>query len=257
MSPFRSSAGPATVRMPTSSSSRMIVASVVFPRPGGPTSRTWSSASPRPFAASSAIVELLLRALLADEVVESARPQRLLDLLVALAQHRCEELARHAALRSASRTRSSTGRSGSTRGERLLGLDERVPELDERVARDELARSTARPATGTASAIEPSSSSTIRSAVFLPMPGIAWKRAESLERDRALELLRRRARDDGERDLRPDAAHAEELDEQRALGGVGEAVELERVLADVEVRLDRHLGAPSARRSTLGVALTR
>ena len=33
----------------------MIVASVVLPSPGGPNSSTWSSASPRDFAASSAI----------------------------------------------------------------------------------------------------------------------------------------------------------------------------------------------------------
>jgi hypothetical protein len=58
-------------------------------------------------------VELLLRAVLADEVVESARAQRLLDLLVALAQRGCKELRRHAALLSATRTRSSAGRSGS------------------------------------------------------------------------------------------------------------------------------------------------
>src|SRR5207342_1594227 len=60
-------------------------------------------------------VELLLRALLADEVVESARSEGLLDLLLALAQSRRQELTVHAALRSASRTRSSAGRSGSTR----------------------------------------------------------------------------------------------------------------------------------------------
>jgi len=59
-------------------------------------------------------LELLLRALLSDDLVEPPWPQRLLDLLVALPQCRCEELARHAALRSASRTRSSTGSSGST-----------------------------------------------------------------------------------------------------------------------------------------------
>ena len=59
-------------------------------------------------------LELLLRPLLADELVESPRPERLLDLLVALAERRREELARHAALLSASRTRSSAGRSGST-----------------------------------------------------------------------------------------------------------------------------------------------
>ena len=60
-------------------------------------------------------LELLLGSLLADEVVEAARPQRALDLLVALLQHRGEKLRRHAALLSASRTRSSGGSSGSTR----------------------------------------------------------------------------------------------------------------------------------------------
>ena len=59
-------------------------------------------------------LELLLRSLLPDEVVESTRPERLLDLLVALAERRGQELAGHAALRRASRTRSSTGSSGST-----------------------------------------------------------------------------------------------------------------------------------------------
>ena len=62
-----------------------------------------------------------------------------------------------------------------------------------------------------------------------------------LARDRAAQFGRRRAGDDRERDLRPDAAHGEELDEQLALAPVGEAVELERVLADVGVRLDGDL----------------
>ena len=52
---LRSVAGPATVRRPTPSSSRMICARVVLPSPGGPARRTWSSASSRPFAASRAI----------------------------------------------------------------------------------------------------------------------------------------------------------------------------------------------------------
>ena len=59
-------------------------------------------------------VELLLDPLLPDEVVESPWTQRLLDLFVAFTQHRREELAHQAALLSASRTRSSAGRSGST-----------------------------------------------------------------------------------------------------------------------------------------------
>ena len=67
---LRSSAGPATCRMPTPSSLRTICASDVLPSPGGPASSTWSSASPRALAASSAICELLLDALLADEVGE-------------------------------------------------------------------------------------------------------------------------------------------------------------------------------------------
>ena len=58
-------------------------------------------------------LELLLCPLLADELVELPWPKGVLDLLVALPQHRGEELARHAALRRASRTRSSGGSSGS------------------------------------------------------------------------------------------------------------------------------------------------
>ena len=42
--------------------------------------------------------ELLLHALLADEVGEAARPQRLLELLLFLCDHRCQELRAHAAL---------------------------------------------------------------------------------------------------------------------------------------------------------------
>ena len=47
MSPLRSSAGPAVCTKGTSSSAAMICASDVLPRPGGPASSTWSSASPR------------------------------------------------------------------------------------------------------------------------------------------------------------------------------------------------------------------
>ena len=104
MSPLRSSAGPATVRMPTPSSSRTMNARLVLPSPGGPTSRTWSSASPRVFAASSAIASCSLIALLADEVVERARAEGALELLVVGPDRGGEELRglRHAAFLSAS-----------------------------------------------------------------------------------------------------------------------------------------------------------
>ncbi len=56
---------------------------------------------PPPLRGLERDLELLLRALLTDEIVESARTQGLLDVLVALTDGRCEELARHAAVLSA------------------------------------------------------------------------------------------------------------------------------------------------------------
>ncbi len=58
--------------------------------------------------------QLLLDALLPDELLEPARPERPLDLLVLRAQRGREELTQAAAPRSAIRTRSSAGSSGST-----------------------------------------------------------------------------------------------------------------------------------------------
>src|SRR5436190_24173930 len=51
-SPGFSITGPAVGRMGTPSSCAITAASVVFPSPGGPYNRTWSSASPRCFAAA-------------------------------------------------------------------------------------------------------------------------------------------------------------------------------------------------------------
>ena len=93
MSPFRSSAGPATVRIPTPSSSRTIVASVVLPSPGGPTSSTWSSASPRAFAASSAISSCsLIRSWPTKSSSRRGRSECSTSSSP-VAQGRCEELA--------------------------------------------------------------------------------------------------------------------------------------------------------------------
>lgn len=46
-------AGPEEIRRGTSSSSAMIMARVVLPRPGGPESSTWSAVRPRNLDASS------------------------------------------------------------------------------------------------------------------------------------------------------------------------------------------------------------
>ncbi len=52
-----------------------------------------------------------------------------------------------------------------------------------------------------------------------------------------MQLLRCRARDDRERHLRPDSRDREQLHEQLPLGSVGEPVQLQGVLAHVQVRL--------------------
>ena len=77
------------------------------------------------------------------------------------------------------------------------------------------------------------------------------------ERDRPAELGGRRARDDRERHLRADAAHRQQVHEQVALLGVGEPVELQRILPDVEVGLDGQLGARRCPPEDGGVAATR
>ena len=149
---FFSSAGPATVRRPTPSSSRMICASVVLPRPGRPGEQHVVERLAAPLGGVEGDAELLLDPLLADEVVEPARAQRALELLVLGVQHGVETLsltrnrlapasgdkrARQPA-RSAWRTRSAGGSSGSTSARRCSASSTRVAELDERVARDEV-----------------------------------------------------------------------------------------------------------------------
>ena len=83
MSPLRSSAGPAVCTNGASSSAATIWASDVLPRPGGPASSTWSSASLAGAGGLDEDPELVAHRLLADEVAEPARAQRAVELLVA------------------------------------------------------------------------------------------------------------------------------------------------------------------------------
>jgi hypothetical protein len=57
-SPALAMTGPEVERKLTPISRAMICASVVLPRPGGPANSTWSSASPRDFAASMKTLRL-------------------------------------------------------------------------------------------------------------------------------------------------------------------------------------------------------
>ena len=113
----------------------------------------------------------------------------------------------------------------------------------------------ARPASATAELLLQLEDDPLRR--LLADPGDRLEARVVAERDRPAQLARRRAGHDGERDLGADPAHSEQVHEELALLCVGEPVELERVLADVEVRLDRHARPAPARRSTDGVAATR
>ena len=58
-----------------------------------------------------------------------------------------------------------------------------------------------------------------------------------------MEVLDTDARQDGERDARPDVRHLDQLAEERALPLASESVQDVRVLAHDEVRVQRRLGA--------------
>src|SRR5581483_9699366 len=104
--------------------------------------------------------ELLLDALLADEVAERARPQRPLQLVLGIRRHRRQELG-HAACLSACRTcsASTSDQPSSTSASRAV-------------------RPSSPAATSTSGSFS-FSSSTTRCAVLSPMPGIAWNRFTS------------------------------------------------------------------------------
>ena len=185
--------------------------------------------------------ELLLDALLADEVGERLRaaasgraPPR------AVVQRRREELLAHAACLSAARTCSSTGSSSST------SASARSASTSDQPSSTSASRASSEPPSPAArdSRRRRRSSPSARARRAARSCGRCRgspRSARVLAHDRAAQLLGRRAGDDRERDLRPDARDAEQQLEQLALVGGREAVELERVLAHVQVRLDRRL----------------
>ena len=192
MSPFRSSAGPATQRMPTPSSSRTMYARLVLPSPGGPTSRHVIERLRPRTRCLERDVELLLDPVLSDEIVEVSGPQRALELVLLGPESRSEELLGHAAF-SAWRTRSSGGASGIGAGERAFRLDGRVAELDERVPRHEVGRALGH------DLLEPHLLLQLEDDALsglLPHSGDGQEARGVAEDDRAPQLRRRRAGDD-------------------------------------------------------------
>ncbi len=116
----------------------MIVASVVFPRPGGPTRRTWSSASPLPRVASSAISSCSFVCDCPTKSAKSPRSERLLDLFVALLQRGRQELRGSCGAPQRLADALFGRQLGVGVRQRLLRLDDGVAELDEGVPRDDM-----------------------------------------------------------------------------------------------------------------------
>src|SRR6266571_5577434 len=124
--------------------------------------------------------ELVLDPRLSDEIGQTPRAQRFLEDLLLRNDRRGQELGGHYAAFNACRTRSSGESSGSTAANACSASPTEYP------SSTSASRATrcgcVPPADEIGTGVSPSfsfSSSTIRSAVFLPMPGIAWKRAVS------------------------------------------------------------------------------
>ena len=235
MSPLRSSAGPATCRIETPSSRRMICASDVLPSPGGPASRTWSSASPRPFAAASAIASCSFTRSCPTKSASiaggaSARaPPRPPSLTVAASDRSLMPPAR-----SAWRTCSSTGSDSSTPASARSASSRLKPSSTSasRASRFVAPRRTS--GSPRAELVGELDHDALRD--LASDPGDRLEAGEVAAGDRAAQLLARRGRDDRERHLRADARDGEQQLEERALVGVGEPVQLQRVVADVRGR---------------------
>ena len=177
MSPLRSSAGPGDL----ADADAELVADDLRERrlaePGRPGEQDVVERLPARLGGLEGDRELLLDALLADEVGQVARPQRPLELLLA---RRRATGARNWLMPPPAATCAHLfldRQLGIDLGERALGVEQRPAELDERVASDEVVARRRR--VESTSGSFSFSSSTTRCAVFSPTPGIAWKRFTS------------------------------------------------------------------------------
>ncbi len=193
-SPARSMIGPAVALMATCSSAATTWARLVLPTPGGPKRRTWSRASPRLRAASMATRRLATTWGWPDVLVEGLRPQRLVEAGVVVGRPAGDDAASPLSARRPVAARGAGGpRSGRRRPRPARGPPPAPPRGAS--SRGWPGRTAGRPsasagAVGAAASGSPASSagilslssSTRRSAVFLPTPGMRVRRARSLPR---------------------------------------------------------------------------
>ena len=258
---------------------------MVLPSPGGPWNSTWSSASPRRFAASRKMRSCSLSARLPDEVVERERAQALL-LLQVLGQRRgvgdavvvrwrrrgsaCGARAGSRPLLAGDRP----GPAGRARGAPApRATAPRRPPAARRTASWACGRSVAERAVSAATASFQRSdarqhaalargprrrrsasslsrsSTTSRSAVFLPMPGTLVSSAHLLLADGAAQRRRPQPRQHRERELRAHAAHADHQVEQLAAPPRSAKPKSWTASSRTIWRVRRNTGSPSAGRS--------
>ena len=249
MSPLRSSAGPAVWTNGTPSSSATIRARLVLPRPGGPASRTWSSASPRAAVGGDRDAELLAQLVLADELLQPLGAERGVQLVVGALVRRLQAVdARRAdahrrapfsawAIRSSGVSPGAPSSSCSASPGREAEPDEAVAGQQPRVvAAGDHDRVVGRRRADLLAQLDddPLGRALADARHRLQPRGVAGG-------DRGEQLARRAAGEHGERDLRPDGLDADQHQEQVALGLGGEAVERERVVADDQVGVQRGL----------------
>src|SRR3954452_7535938 len=263
MSALRSSAGPAVWTKSTSSPAATIWAREVMPRPGGPASRTWSSASPRAAAAWMATPSWALSASWPTnssrrrgrrETSSSSSARRpgvwmrsRLSAATPGVRMRSGVIGRPpgrgwrsgSSPRLAQRVRDQVlGRLAGGAVEQLVGLLGGEAEPDQAVACQQpwvvAPRDDDR-------AVRRRGADLLAQLHDDPLRGALADARNGLEasgvpgRDRGEELTRRAAGEARERDLRADGLDADEQQEEVALGLRGEAVEQQRVVAHDQV----------------------
>ncbi len=186
MSALRSSAGPAVGMNGTSSSAATICASDVLPRPGGPASSTWSSASPR--AAAAAMLTLSC-SFIASWPTNSPSARGRSDASASSSGRSWGVCSRSAPgvriIRGRPSARARSGPRPSGRARRRAACPASASEKPSPIRpsrASERGSSPPRVITIGSSSTGPTfsrSSTTIRSAVRLPIPGTAVRRATS------------------------------------------------------------------------------
>ena len=249
MSPLRSSAGPAVWTNGTPSSSATIRARLVLPRPGGPASRTWSSASPRAAAAAietpscsrSSSWPTNSSSRWGRSVASSSSSARSCGVCSAVDARRADAHRRAPfsawAIRSSGVSPGAPSSSCSASAGAEAEPDEAVAGQQPRVvAAGDHDRVVGRRRADLLAQLDddPLGRALADAGHRLQPRGVAGG-------DRGEQLARRAAGEHGERDLRPDGLDPDQHQEQVALGLGGEAVQRERVVADDQVGVQRGL----------------